>query len=134
MNPTNQGNTNIQTRGRGSTGVEGIGIEVEIKAFIKIDLPFVGDIRNVSQEEAQHGIHDCPIYEECTENWWKTHPTNSNTTTSSNLEQEENLEGNPLKRCNRVPSIMMIHLKRISFMSHIHRQKVLGENNVKNLW
>ena len=57
------------------------------------------------------------------ENWWKTHPTNSNTTTPSNPEQEENQEGNPLKRCNRVPSIMMIHLKGDPFMSHMFRPK-----------
>ena len=45
---------------------------------------------NVSREEAQHRIQDCPIYNECRENWWKTHPTNSNTTTPNNPEQEEN--------------------------------------------
>ena len=45
---------------------------------------------NVSREEAQHRIQDCPIYKECRENWWKTHPTNSDTTIPSNPEQEEN--------------------------------------------
>ena len=45
VNPTNQGNNNTQTRGRGSTGVEGVEIEVKVKAFIKIDLPFVGGAR-----------------------------------------------------------------------------------------
>ena len=45
---------------------------------------------NVSQKEPQHRIQDCPIYKECRENWWNTHPTNSDTTTPINTEQEEN--------------------------------------------
>ena len=39
---------------------------------------------NDSKEEAQHRIQDCPIYKGSRENWWKTHPANSDTTTPSN--------------------------------------------------
>ena len=45
---------------------------------------------NVSREEAQHRIQDCPIYKECRENWWMPDPTNSDATTPSNPVQEEN--------------------------------------------
>ena len=44
MNPTNQGNNNTQGEG-GSTGVEGVEIEGEVKTFIKIDLPLAGGVR-----------------------------------------------------------------------------------------
>ena len=39
--PVNQGITTPQKGKGGSVGVEGVEIEVEVKAFIKIDLPFV---------------------------------------------------------------------------------------------
>ena len=45
VNPTNQGNDNTQASGRGSIGVEGVETGVEVKAFIKIYLPFVGGAR-----------------------------------------------------------------------------------------
>ena len=47
---------------------------------------------HVSREEVQYRIQDCPIYKECRENWWRTHPTNSDTTTPSNPEQEKTIE------------------------------------------
>ena len=47
MSPTNQGNNNTQTRGRGSIEVEGVEIEEEIKTLIKIDLPSVGGVRAI---------------------------------------------------------------------------------------
>ena len=50
VNPTNQGNDNTQTREGGSTEVERIETEVEVKASIKIDLPFVGGARAMSAE------------------------------------------------------------------------------------
>ena len=91
VNPTNQGNNNTQARGRGSIELEGVETEVEVKAFIKMDLPICWWCKgNVSQEEAQHRIQDCPIYKEYRENWWKTYSTNLDTTTPSNPEQEEN--------------------------------------------
>ena len=75
VDPTNQGSNNNQ-REEGSIGVEGVDIEGEVKAFIKKDLPYVVWCKgNVSREEAQHRIQDCPIYRECRENWWRTHPT-----------------------------------------------------------
>ena len=51
VNPTNQGNDNTQTRGMGSTEVEGVETEVEIRASIKIDLPFVGGAKAMLVEK-----------------------------------------------------------------------------------
>ena len=88
---TNQGNNNTQARGRefyrGWKGRNrGRG-----QNFYQDRPPICWWCKgNVSREEAQHRIQDCPIYKECRENWWRTHPTNSDTTTPSNPEQEEN--------------------------------------------
>ena len=46
VDPANQGNNNTQ-RGRGSIGVEGVETEVEVRTFIKIDLPYIGGARAV---------------------------------------------------------------------------------------
>ena len=45
MNPINQGITTPKQGEGGSIEVEGVEIEVEVKAFIKINLPFVGGAR-----------------------------------------------------------------------------------------
>ena len=81
--PANQGNNNTQrdrggrNRGRGQN-------------FYQDRPPICWRCKgNVSREEAQQRIQDCPIYK-CRENLWKTHPTNSDTTIPSNPEQEEN--------------------------------------------
>ena len=91
VNPTDQGSNNTQTRGRGfyrGRGGRNIG---RGQGFYRDRSPICWWCKgNASQEEAQHRIQDCPIYKECSENWWKTHPTNLNTTTPSNPEQEEN--------------------------------------------
>ena len=91
VNPTNQGNNNTQTRGRGFYRGRG-GRNRGRCQNIYQDRPLIcwWCKGNVSREEAQHRIQDCPIYKECRENWWKIHPTNSDTTTPSNPEQEEN--------------------------------------------
>ena len=44
VDPANQGNNNTQREG-GSIGVEGVEIEVEVRTFIKIGLPYVGGAR-----------------------------------------------------------------------------------------
>ena len=122
MNPTNQGNNNTQTRGMGFYRGRGDRNRGRGQNFHQDRPPVCWWCKgNVSREEAQHRIQDCPIYKECRENLWRTHPTNSDTTTPSNPEQEENYEGNPMKRCKRVPLVLMIHLKRVLFISH--RQK-----------
>ena len=91
MNPTNQGNNNTQTRGRGFYRGRGGRNRGRGQSFYQDRPPICWWCKgNVSREEAQHRIQDCPIYKECRENWWRTHPTNSNTTTPSNPEQEEN--------------------------------------------
>ena len=91
VNPTNQGNNNTQGRRRGFYRARGSRNRARGQGFYH-DRPtiFWWCKDNVSQEEAQHRIQDHPIYTECRENWWKTHPTSSNTTTPSNPEQEEN--------------------------------------------
>ena len=87
---TNQGSNNTQRgrgfyRGRGSRG-RGKG-----QNFYQDRPPICWWCKgNVSKEEAQHRIQDYPIYKECRENCWKTHPTNSDITIPSNPEQEEN--------------------------------------------
>ena len=45
VNPTNQGNNNTQGRGWGLYRGRWVEIEVEVKAFIKKNLPFVGGVR-----------------------------------------------------------------------------------------
>ena len=50
IDPTNQGNNNTQ-RGRGFYRGRGVDIEVEVKTFIKIDLPSVGGARAMSAEK-----------------------------------------------------------------------------------
>ena len=132
--PTNQGNNNFQ-RGRGFYRGRGGRNRGRGQNFYQDRPPICWWCKgNVSREEAQHRIQDCPIYNECRENWWKTHPTNSDTTIPSNPEQEENWEGNPLKRCKRVPLVLMIHLKRVLFMCHKQNQKqVLERKKVKVL-
>ena len=123
IDPTNQGSNNTQ-RGRGFYRGRGDRNRSRGQNFYQGRLPICWWCKgNVSREEAQHRIQDCPIYKECRENWWKTHPTNSDTTTPSNPEQEENQEGNPLKRCKRVPLVLMIHLKGVLFMYHRQKQK-----------
>ena len=90
VNPTNQGN-NTQTRGRGFYRGRGGRNRGRGQGFYQDRPPICWWCKgNVSQEEAQHRIQDCPIYKECRENWWKTHPTNSDTTIPSNPVQEEN--------------------------------------------
>ena len=89
VNPTNQGSNNTHGRGRlfySSREGRGRG-----QGFYQDRPPICWWCKgNVVQEEAQHRIQDCPIYKQCRENWWKTHPGNSNTTTPSNSEQEKN--------------------------------------------
>ena len=76
--PANQGNNNTQSgrgfyRGRGGRN-RGRG-----QNFYQDRPPICWWCKgNVSREEAQHRIQDCPIYNECRENWWKTHSTKSN--------------------------------------------------------
>ena len=90
IDPANQGNNNTQ-RGRGFYRGRGGRNRGRGQNFYQDRPPICWWCKgNVSREEAQHRIQDCPIYKECRENWWRTHPTNSDTTTPSNPEQEEN--------------------------------------------
>ena len=90
VDPTNQGNNNTQ-RGRGFYRGRGGRNRGRDQNFYQDRPPICWWCKgNVSREETQHRIQDCPIYGECRENWWKTHPTISDTTTPSNPEQEEN--------------------------------------------
>ena len=50
IDPTNQGSNNTQ-RGRGFYRGRGVEIEVEVKTFIKIDLPYVGGARAMLVEK-----------------------------------------------------------------------------------
>ena len=89
VDPTNLGNNN--QRGRGFYRGRGGRYRGRGQGFYQERPPICWWCKgNVSREEAQHRIQDCPIYKECRENWWKTHPTNSDTTIPSNPEQEEN--------------------------------------------
>ena len=91
VNPTNPGNNNTQARDRGFYRGRGGRNRGRCQGFYQDRPPICWWCKgNVSQEEAQHRIQDCPIYKECRENWWKAHPTKSNTTIPSNPEQEEN--------------------------------------------
>ena len=86
----NQGNSNTQ-RGRGFYRGRGSRTRGRGQNFYQDRPPICQWCKgNVSREESQHRIQDCPIYNECRENWWMTHPTNSDTTTPSNPEQEGN--------------------------------------------
>ena len=91
VDPTNQGNNNTQ-RGRGFYRGRGGRYRGRGQSFYQERPPICWwwCKGNVSREEAQHRIRDCPIYKECRENWWRTHPTISDTTIPSNPEQEEN--------------------------------------------
>ena len=90
VDPTNQGSNNNQ-RGRGFYRGRGGRYRGRGQGFYQERPPICWWCKgNVSREEAQHRIQDCPIYKECRENWLRTHPTNSDTTTPSNPEQEEN--------------------------------------------
>ena len=91
VKPINQANNNTQGRGRGFyRGRGGIGRE-RGQNFYQDRPPicwwYKGKVR---EAEAQHRIQDCPIYNQCRVNWWKTHPSHSNTTIPSNPKQEEN--------------------------------------------
>ena len=91
VNPTNQGNNNTQGRGRGFYRGRGGRGRGRGQNFYQDRPPICWWCKGkVSETEAQHRIQDCPIYNQCRENWWKTHPSNSNTTTPSNPKQEEN--------------------------------------------
>ena len=86
----NQGNNNTQ-RGRGFYRDRGDRNRGRGQNFYQDRPPICWWCKgNVSREEAQRRIQDCPIYNECRENWWKTHPTNSDNTIPSNPEPEEN--------------------------------------------
>ena len=90
IDPANQGSNNTQ-RGRGFYRGRGSRKRGRGKNFYQDRPPICWWCKgNVSREEAQHRIQDCPFYKECRENWWRTHPTNLDTTTPSNPEQEEN--------------------------------------------
>ena len=90
VDPANPGNNNSQ-RGRGFYRGRGGRNRGRGQGFYQERPPICWWCKgNVSREEAQHRIQDCPIYKECRENWWRTHPTNSDTTIPSNPEQEEN--------------------------------------------
>ena len=91
VNPTNQGNDNTQARERGIYRGRGGKNRGKVNAFIQ-DIPPICWLckDNLSGVEVQHRIQDCPIYEECRDNWWKTNPTNSITTIPSNPVQAEN--------------------------------------------
>ena len=90
VDPTNQGSNNNQ-RGRGFYRGRGGRYRGRGQGIYQERPPICWWCKgNVSREEAQHRIQDCPIYKECRENWWRTHPTNSDTTIPSNPEQEEN--------------------------------------------
>ena len=118
MNPTNQGNNNTQTRGRGSIEVEGVEIEEEVKTSIKIDLPFVGGARAMLAEKKPN-----------TE--FRTAPFIKNAGRIGEGHTQP-IQTPPLlvipsrrkTRCKRVPLILMIHLKRVLFMSHMQKQKM----------
>ena len=91
VNLTNQGNNSTQGRGRGFYRGRGDRGRGRGQSSYQERPPICWWCKgNVSQAEAQHRIQDCPIYKECRENWWKTHPSNLNTTTPSNPMQEEN--------------------------------------------
>ena len=91
VNPTNQENNNTQGRGRGFYRGRGGRGRGRGQNFYQDRPPICWWCKGqVSETEAQHRIQDCPIYNQCRENWWKTHPSNLNTTTPSNPKQEEN--------------------------------------------
>ena len=92
VNPTNQGNNNnTQGRGRGFYRGRGGRGRGRGQNFYQDRPPICWWCKgNASEAEAQHRIQDCPTYKQCRENWWKTHPSNSNTTIPSNPKQEEN--------------------------------------------
>ena len=92
VNPTNQGNNDTQGRGRGFHRGRGGRDRGRGQNFYQDRPPTCWWCKgNVSQEKDQHKIQDCPSFKQCREDWWKTHPSNSNTTTPSNPKQEEKL-------------------------------------------
>ena len=91
VNPTNQGNNNTQGRGRGFYRGRRGRVRGRGQNVYQDRPPICWWCKGkVSETEAKHRIKDCPIYNQCRENWWKTHPSNSNTTIPSNPKQEEN--------------------------------------------
>ena len=82
VDPANQGNNNTQ-RGRGFYRGRGGRNRGRGQNCYQDRPPICWWCKgNVSREEAQHRIQD----KECRENWWKTHPTNLDTTTPSDPE------------------------------------------------
>ena len=68
VNPTNQGNDNTQARGRGFYRGRGGRNRGRGQSFYQDRPPICWWCKgNVSREEAQHRIQDCPIYKECRE-------------------------------------------------------------------
>ena len=136
MNPTNQGNNNTQTRGRGFYRGRRGRNRGRGQSFYQDIPPICWWCKgNVSREETQHRIQDCPIYKECRENWW-THPTNSNTTTPSNPEQE----GKPGRESIEEVQEGSLDIDDPPQKSYIHvthaktkKKTVLGERRVKTL-
>ena len=61
VNSTNQGMTTPKQGEGGSTGVEGVETEVEVKASIKIDLPFVGGARAMLVEKRNTELRTVPF-------------------------------------------------------------------------
>ena len=76
IDPNNQGNNNTQTRRRGFYRGRGGRNRGRGQNFYEDRPPICWWCKgNDSREEAQHRIQDCPIYKECRENCWRTHPT-----------------------------------------------------------
>ena len=137
VNPTNQGNNNTQGRGRGFHRGRGGRDKGRGQNFYQDRPPTCWWCKgNVIQEKAQHKIQDCPSFKQCREDWWKTHPTNSNTTTPSNPKQEEKLgresieevqQGSPGK--DDPPQEISIHVSHAQTKKGFRRQK--GENPIE---
>ena len=91
VNPTNQGNNNTKGRGRRFYRGRGDRGRGRGQGFYQDRPPICWWCKdNVREGEVHHRIQDCPLYNQCRENWWKTHPKpNSNTTTPRNPEQEK---------------------------------------------
>ena len=137
VNPTNQGNNNTQGRGRGFHRGRGGRDRGRGQNFYQDRPPTCWWCKgNVSQEKAQHKIQDCPSFKQCREDWWETHPTNSNTTTPSNPKQEEKLgresieevqQGSPGK--DDPPQESSIHVSHAQPKKGFRRKK--GENPIE---
>ena len=92
VNPTNQGKNNTQVKGTGgSIEVEGVETEVEVKAFIKIDFPFVGGARAMLVKKKPNiEFRTVPYIRNAGRIGGRHTQLIQNTTTPSNPEQEEN--------------------------------------------